>query len=728
VTFPNQRDECRLPGSFVGRERGLAELLAGLGDVTTGHGHLFLLSGEPGIGKTRLADEFGRMAVAQGVRVAWGRCWEGGGAPAYWPWIQILRSCLCDSGLRPSDLTLNSESPQVVDLIPEIFEHNGGEAPNLPKPALGDPIQERFRLFDSAARLLKRLSSFEPLVILIDDLHAADEASLQLLIFVARELKSDRVMLIGTYRDNEVRSSPTMSRLFADLAREGTELPLRGLSRTEIEEYLNQNTAFHFERDLIDALRQVTGGNPLFLDGVIRTVRAERGEEHNGAVSAAHFTIPHGVCEAIRRRLDCLTDEANSLLRVGSVIGKEFGLHYIEQIDSKSLAELLKSIDELTRDGVISATDAGELTFRFAHDLIRETIYNDIPTADRLKLHQLVAQAIEDIHQSNLTPHLSDIAHHYCMAVPLEYSGKAIDYSIRAGEAALAVFAYEESATHWQRALKLMEEHRADLELRADLLNRLGNLMHITGFDRAKEIQYLHAALEIYETLQCTERAAQMHANLGKSFSDFGGAGSDAIMDIPKALEHYRAAEELLIGGPVTLLSGEVFLGLSACNLWRAETQSGLASSRRAMRIAEKLQDDSLWAGATQVHCQHLFAAGRLKEGRRLIEVAWEAANRVGDYKTCFGVAWTWGDRERWLADPRAARCWYRRELCRPRETSPAGQRRRLLERLGIALIWTGELKEASHILSEIRRSDFLKECLPSGALISRKLKRASSA
>jgi tetratricopeptide (TPR) repeat protein len=441
-------------------------------------------------------------------------------------------------------------------------------------------------------------------------------------------------------------------------------------------------------------------------------VRAERGEEHNRAVSAAHFTIPHGVCEAIRRRLDCLTDEANSLLRVASVIGKEFRLHYIEQIDSKSLAELLKSIDELTRDGVISSIDTGELTFRFAHDLIRERIYNDIPTADRLKLHQSVAKAIEDIHQSNLTPHLADVAYHYRMAVPLGYSGKAIDYSIRAGEAALAVFAYEESALHWQRALKIMEEHRTDLELRADLLNRLGNLMHITGFDHAKEIGYLQAALEIYETLQCTERAAQMHANLGKSFRDFCGAGSDAIMDIPKALQHYRAAEELLIGGPVTLLSGEVFLGLSACSLWRAETQSGLASSQSAMRIAKKLQNESFWAEATQVHCMHLFAAGCLREGRRLIEDGWEAANRVGDYETCLAVAWTWGDRERWLADPLAAQCWYRRELSRPQDTRPAGQRRRLLERLGIALIWTGELKEAGYILSEIRRSDYLEGLL----------------
>src|SRR6516162_11454087 len=122
---------------FVGREPELAELCAGLGDVTTGHGHLFLLSGEPGIGKTRLADEFGRMAVAQGVRVAWGRCWEGGGAPAYWPWIQVVRACLADADAEQRAAILGSEAtPQVAQdiaqLLPELRAAH--PTPRLPGP------------------------------------------------------------------------------------------------------------------------------------------------------------------------------------------------------------------------------------------------------------------------------------------------------------------------------------------------------------------------------------------------------------------------------------------------------------------------------------------------------------------------------------------------------------------------------------------------------------------
>ena len=407
-----------------------------------------------------------------------------------------------------------------------------------------------------------------------------------------------------------------------------------------------------------------------------------------------------------------MSPDANSVLRIAAVIGKEFELDCVRRIDGRSLTSLLGPIDELTRDGVTIAISGGQLGFRFSHDLIRETIYKDIATADRLKLHQRVAETLEQIHQSNLAPHLADLAYHYCESAMLGHSTKAIDYSVRAGEAALAVFAYEDSVSHWQTALKLMEEYHTDPEPRADLLKHLGNLLCVTGFDRAKGIDYLQSSLEIYKKHQCTERVAEMHANLGTSFSSFGGAVGDARMDLPRALEHYRAAEELLAGRSTTLLSSEISVGLSACNLWRAQTQSGLQASQRAMQIAEKLDDDSHWADAATFHSLHLFAAGRLNEGHRLIEAAWEGANRRGDYVANVSIAWVWGDRERWLADPLSAQRWYQRELSTPRRARNAGLRRRLLERLAIALIWAGELHQARDLLSEVGQSDFVNGLL----------------
>jgi predicted ATPase len=157
------QDGWRQPGSFVGRERELTELRAGLPDVTAGHSHLFLLCGEPGIGKTRLADEFGRLAVAQGVQVAWGHCWEGGGAPAYWPWIQVVRTCLADTDADERAAILGSEAtPQVAQdlaqLLPELRAAHPTPRPPGPQPT--DPEQARFQLFESVTTLLKNAARF----------------------------------------------------------------------------------------------------------------------------------------------------------------------------------------------------------------------------------------------------------------------------------------------------------------------------------------------------------------------------------------------------------------------------------------------------------------------------------------------------------------------------------------------------------------------------------------
>jgi predicted ATPase len=218
-----------LPGSFVGRALELAQLDGGLAAAIAGHGRLFLLSGEPGIGKTRLAEEFSAKVSNQGLRVVWGRCWEGGGAPAYWPFIQIIRACAESHDFSQITEALGSGIAQLASIVPEIIRpvpaHGGQTAPERI-----DPETARFRLYDAVATLLKSLAHREPRMLVIEDLHDADHASLQMLRFLIRALKESPVLLIGTHREAEVERSPELRAIFAELARDSFQCSLRGLS------------------------------------------------------------------------------------------------------------------------------------------------------------------------------------------------------------------------------------------------------------------------------------------------------------------------------------------------------------------------------------------------------------------------------------------------------------------------------------------------------------------
>ena len=211
---------------FVGRAPVMRELQAALASATGGSGELALLVGEPGIGKTRTAEEFSRLARAEGARILPGHCYEGDGAPAFWPWIQVLRASLRDRDRSLLVDELGSSGAELVQLIPEMREHLAEPAV---LPAL-DAQQVRFRLFDAVATYLRRASNTQPLVILLDDLHWADKSSLLLLRFVARELRESKVLIVACYRDIELRRGHPLAEALGELTREARcrRIPLRG--------------------------------------------------------------------------------------------------------------------------------------------------------------------------------------------------------------------------------------------------------------------------------------------------------------------------------------------------------------------------------------------------------------------------------------------------------------------------------------------------------------------
>jgi predicted ATPase len=392
-----------------------------------------LLAGEPGIGKTRLIAELAREAARREVRVVSGRCWEEGGAPPYWPWTQVA------------------------------------------------PESERLRLFDAVGRFLAGAAARRPLLVTLDDVHAADEPSLLLLRFLADALAEERVLLVASYREGERRVRES-SDLFGELARVGTRMPLRGLSSADIEAYVESVTGAEPAAQVVARLHELTGGNPFFVGEVVQLLAGEGADALDEAVKDPFRRLPEEVRALIRRRVAGLSREAVAVLRMGAVIGREFDLHLLQRTSRLTPARLLVVLREATAAGAIVELPATPRRYAFAHELVRETLYDDLPPRRRLELHRHVGQLLEDVHRDDLDPHLSEIARHLYLAAPLGDADNALEYLVRAGDRAAGVFAYEEAAAHYRHALELLPAAGdATGRRRSELLLRLGEAQWRSG-------------------------------------------------------------------------------------------------------------------------------------------------------------------------------------------------------------------------------------------------------
>jgi hypothetical protein len=666
--------------SLVGRERETAALIAGLDEAIAGRGRLFLISGEPGIGKTWLADEVARHAAERRMRVAWGRFWEGGGAPAYWPWVQVLRSLVVhpDPRARPPLVT-----PEIGQLIPELSSET-----NLPAPS--DPDQARFRLFDGIARMLKDAARSQPLVLIFDDLHEADQDSLEMLKFVARGLRDSQIAVICNYRDVEVRRSQTLSNAIAELLRDGDQIPLGGLAETEVARMVEARAALVPGASFVADLHRATAGNPLFVDGIVRVLIAEGKLAGAERLDLSGFKLPEGSRGAIRKRLAMLSADAQALLAVAAVIGQEFDSVLLEGVTSVVVEKLSDLLAEAAAAGITVSLDGSR--HRFTHPLIRETLYNECGAAERIALHRRIGDALEEIYASDVSTHLAELAHHHRQSRDID---KAIDYSIRAGDAGCSTFAFEEAVSHWSAALELAEHQPSDDLRVAEILSRLGELIARGGNKHG--IEYLERALSIYELRGKDEKSAELHAWLARYM---GGTNLETL-DLSRAREHCAQAEKLLKGAPHAALS-RAYFALAWIDLWRVNEAAGLPAARRALEIGKALNDERLQAAALAAVAGCLWGLGKLREAYELFDASWEMGDRSIDLQA-IGNAISMGSFSfNWLRDMRALKAWVSRELAKPRqEKNPA--RGIPLHFAAIGHLMAGGIAEARRIQSECK-------------------------
>lgn len=588
---PSSRSPQRIQDAltaFVGRERERAELVGAFDHAVGGSGRLVLLAGDLGVGKTRLADELTIQAAARGAVVAWGRCWEGGGAPAYWPWMQIIRTCAGGLDAAARAALIASCAPYLTALVPELGPPaevsdarplSTGFASTNPGPEESD----RFRLFDAVSRFFAHVSRERPLVIVFDDAHAADAASLLMLRFLARELRPLRLLLIVTYRETEAQLDPHKAELVAEIGREGTTLTLTGLTEADVHQFLEASTGQPPDHATVAALHRTTEGNPFFLSEIVRLLAAEGRSPQRGAGGLADFRIPDRVRVAIRRRVRLVSGAARAALNVAAVAGHTFDAAVIAAAAEAPLEQLTAALEEAEARSIIHGVPDAAGRYRFNHVLISETLYHDLPKPARRQLHLRIAGIIEDTHRTDLAPHYSALAHHFSAALPAGPADKAVEYSRRGAEAAQAVFAYEEAADLYRLAIDASELTQSiDERARCEMLLSLGEALYGTGlFNRARDA--FERAADCARRLGSAEHVAR--AALG-----FGMPPTTPYV-VDTALVHLLEEALGALPDSDTALRAMVMARLASELYWSDARARGGDLSRRAVETARRLGD-----------------------------------------------------------------------------------------------------------------------------------------
>src|SRR3954452_24537461 len=299
---------------LLGRGRELSELMAAFADARAGRGGLVLISGDPGIGKTRLARTLGDQARDAGAVVALARGWDGGGAPSYWPWLQVVRAVAAERDDELLAADLGAGARWVAQTAPELRERVDLLASD---EAAAESEQARFALFDAVAMFLRRVAADAPVVVLLDDLHTADLPSLLLLAFLARAIADAPVLVVSTHHDAGPNRGPEVEGVFGELSRFGRRLHLGGLDTPDLRRLIAHRSGAAPSDELVQRLGAVTEGNPFFSDEVVRLL-VSVGRDEPGA----HLPLPDGVRDAIRRRLQPLSAQARAALEAAAVAGR----------------------------------------------------------------------------------------------------------------------------------------------------------------------------------------------------------------------------------------------------------------------------------------------------------------------------------------------------------------------------------------------------------------------
>ncbi len=419
---------------FVGRDGELSKLDYVLSEAALGAGRLALVSGEPGIGKSRLAQELARLAEARGFGVVWGRSWEAEGTPAYWPWIEALCALESSPAFHEVVTSVRASAPELDTLL-------GGRA----GPSAGaDTKRAAFQLGASVVRLLGAASALSPILLLLDDLHVADSPSLELLAFVARRLPSTKVLCVGTTRDAPSISSPETTDKLSSLGSEATQIALSGLSREVVLAWVERESpalALQAER-----VFEGSAGNPLFVRELLSSWRADSDGR----------ALPLGVRGAIRAHLQRVSPETLRVLTVASVLGRDVRTDLLRAIYNGE--DLSSRLEEARAASILASANDGHT--RFTHALVRDELYAGLAAAERASLHRAVARRLAPTERTGALAtedQAESAAHHALLAADADGAAWTMSVVLAGMAAATSKLAFSQACALGTRAQSALE-------------------------------------------------------------------------------------------------------------------------------------------------------------------------------------------------------------------------------------------------------------------------------
>jgi predicted ATPase len=461
--------------TFVGRAACLAAADAKLEEALEGRGSILWLSGEAGIGKSRTAEEIARRARLRGASVLFAHAHETPDAPRLWLWTQLVRAQAASS----DDVATRAVVEQLGALVEQGTAAQAGA--------------NEFALFDAVTRCLKDASTRAPLVLVLDDLHWADEASLRLLQFAVRELRQSPVWTVATYRDTALKGD-AVARALGDLLRERASvgIPLRGLTQDETSRFVEVAVGSSPSSELVRTLLERTGGNPLYLQQLLRTEWAERALTERAHEMASSMDLQQGLIESICRHVDSLSEQARELLTVAAVLGREFELSKLMMVCDLPQKDVLDRLDEAAQARVLVKGKDG--AYRFAHALVRDVLYKKLSSAERVQRHLAIGRSLLSRYAGEIDAHAAELARHFTRALPAADPRQAIDLSSRAAQQDTALGSHKAAARHWQQALAAYGHVKGDESGRVSVLLELGRSLALSSQQVEARDAFLDAA------------------------------------------------------------------------------------------------------------------------------------------------------------------------------------------------------------------------------------------